>query len=130
MPVALTVKLALWPAPTVRPVGWLVMFGASCGDQPENQIMGFVAASRRGSLFVTPIVCTPGNEMGLPTRSVLLYCQNTYEFERATGPTYTLVSNRLRAHESNPPAVPLEPARVTLATPGSPSKVQPTNEKP
>src|ERR1039457_1765959 len=99
MPLALTVKLALWPALTVRLVGWLVMSGASSGDQPENQMTGLVAASRRGSLFVTPIVCRPGNEIGLPARSVLLYCQKTYVFERATGPTCALISNRLSAHE-------------------------------
>ena len=58
------------------------MSGADCGVQPENQIVIFVAANRRGSLFVSPIVWTLVKEMKVdPVRSVLLYCQKTYVFE-------------------------------------------------
>ena len=75
-----------WPAPTVSSVGWLVMLGADCGDQPENQITGFVAASRRGSLFVTPIVWTLANETGVePSRAVFCIARTHSVLRKPTG---------------------------------------------
>ena len=56
MPVALTVKEALCPPLTLKLAGFVRMFGAICGSQPENHVGMLVAASKRESLFVTPIV--------------------------------------------------------------------------
>ena len=109
-----------------------MMLGADCGVQPENQMTGFVAASRRGSLFVTPIVWTLVNEMGLTGQIRVAVLPEDIRVRKRGSRTHIGVGIKeaISAHESRPPAVPLEPARVMPVTPASASKVQFTNEKP
>ena len=48
-------NVAVTPAVTVMLTGLVRMLGASCGVQPYNQVVTFVAASRRASPFVSTL---------------------------------------------------------------------------